>query len=169
MEKIRITLNNLSILDKYDVNLKETEDIQTLLHKFYKLAYSFYVSAGAKNFFILHLITSLRGVEKVIGSNTLEREEIFDLLRHHWRAVVMLYIFTNRKKVTEQNFRDEEVRDLNWETIKGTAMRSNEVHVIKFVFVSQQVSKKFEDMKNLCIYAANETLRAIDEGWDRLN
>jgi len=106
--------------------------------------------AGAKDFFILHTITSLHALRYVFKYLKNEKNE-YEALRYWWRAVVAAYVCQNRVHIQDHSeaiktFRLEmaEEKIQSWKELIERAIASNDVHIIKLCLAAKFEEKEYD-------------------------
>jgi len=120
------------ILEKYDIYVDDASDEKDLSNFFMKTAVEGFLLTGALDFFLLHGVTSTRALKTVLH-HLKDRKTKFEAFRFLWRGLVATYITQGRPELKQlEHF---ESKSISWDEIISKTLESDDVHLIKLVFV----------------------------------
>jgi len=128
-------------LEKYDIPLDSNADINELLRLFCKTVVQIFFCTGCCNFFLLHGITSMRGLQMILpllSDKTIQ----LDAFRFFWKALVAVYVATGRKPLNCQ----PRLTQLSWEEIISKTLQERfeeQAHLPKLVYSCLEFDRLF--------------------------
>jgi len=122
----------LPFLDFYDIKMED--GIIEAVNEIAETVIGLYSCTG--DFFVLHAVTSCFALKQVL--KFLHPEDQFLVVRFYMRAIMVTYIVQNQPKLEFVDPRSyyKDLQNINWERILQEAIKSNDVHVIKFVWTT---------------------------------
>ena len=145
LKKIIDNPDYMNTVAKYDLDIPDDADMNTVLWAFILSITKLFAFTGARDFFLLHGVTSCWSLMSTY-TQIRDHKLIFASLRSYWRALVLTYIVQGRKKfvpLTEQEMEKElQGSFTDWNTFfEKTRDRTNDEHYLKVVYMV----KEFED------------------------
>jgi hypothetical protein len=153
-------------LQKYDLGIPSDADPEELVQTFMKVAVELFLETGALDFFLLHGVTSMRAL-KTILSHIKDKETQLDALRFFWRAAVCTYVVQQEKPL--EPIKNFESKHVSWSDIIDRAIREDDEHLIKLIFVCHEEGKESGNKERLYKEAAQRALNhyeANKSSWD---
>jgi len=158
----------LSALYKYLVRFHQQDtNVEELVQRLCIATIELFLFTGCRDFFLVHLVTSMRALKNVLQRLT---DRAFQLrsLELYWRALLATYIVQQRHEMKVYSI--PATPELNWDSIIKRTLPVEEEHIIKCVFVCNQYEKEFatgqNELATFLRYAANQTVETVNrKGW----
>ncbi|KAL6063408.1 hypothetical protein QOT17_011559 [Balamuthia mandrillaris] len=143
-------------LRKYDLELPAalTDESETaeeeLLQLFSTTVLKVFASEGCQQFFLLHLVTAMRALKRVVQQLKQHQDKLLAFL-YFWRACVCAYIAVDRPTVADVSdtgaeyvgqLDAEEDEEEQWAELIQKVIQSDDEHLIKLVFVCKTESEE---------------------------
>lgn len=145
IEKILHNPDYMNTIAKYDLDIPDDVDVNSLLWTFIVTITKVFAFTGARDFFLLHGVTSCWSLVSTLA-HIQDKQLILASSKLYWRALVITYIVQGRKKyvpLSEQEMESELQHGFSdWQSFfEKNRDSTNDEHFLKLIFMV----KEFED------------------------